>query len=100
MREDGDGGALLEPIRAIQIDLDDAFVGEAVNAGAGRRTELVELRPSRQDKSRARFHGQSRVLIDFNSKQLLRRHSNGAHLDQALPRLHAEYRPIRSMRTR
>ena len=47
-------GAPPKLIEEIQIDVDDAFVGEVVNALAERRAELVELRPSGRDKSRAR----------------------------------------------
>ena len=70
MRDSPDGGAPLEPIEEIQIDVDDAFVGEVVNALAERRAALIELRPSGRDKSRARFHGPARGLIGFNSELL------------------------------
>ena len=55
----------LEPIEEIQIDVDDEFVGEVVNALPARRAELIELRPS-GDKSRAQFHGPARSLIGFH----------------------------------
>ncbi|MCY4499249.1 MAG: translational GTPase TypA, partial [Rhodospirillaceae bacterium] len=60
----------LEPIEEIQIDVDQAFVGDVVNALAERRAELIELRPSGRDKMRALFHGPSRGLIGFNGELL------------------------------
>ncbi len=70
MREDPQGGGLLEPIEEIQIDVAQAFVGDVVNALAERRAELVELRPSGRDTVRALFHGPSRGLIGFNGELL------------------------------
>ena len=70
MREDPAGGAPLEPIEEIQIDVDEAFVGDVVTALAERRGELIELRPSGRDKVRALFHGPSRGLIGFNGELL------------------------------
>ena len=70
MREDPAGGAPLEPIEEIQIDVDEAFVGDVVTALAERRAELIELRPSGRDKIRALFHGPSRGLIGFNGELL------------------------------
>ncbi|CAI8013847.1 50S ribosomal subunit assembly factor BipA [Geodia barretti] len=59
MREDPAGGAPLEPIEEIQIDVDEAFVGDVVSALAERRAELIELRPSGRDKGAAPLcHGQ------------------------------------------
>ena len=70
MREDPQGGVLLEPIEEIQIDVAPAFVGDVVNALAERRAKLIELRPSGRDKVRALFHGPSRGLIGFNGELL------------------------------
>ena len=70
MREDPQGGVLLEPIEEIQIDVAQAFVGDVVNALAERRAKLIELRPSGRDKVRALFHGPSRGLIGFNGELL------------------------------
>ena len=70
MRDDPEGGPPLEPIEEIQIDVDEAFVGDVVNALAERRAELVELRPSGRDKTRALFLGPSRGLIGFNGELL------------------------------
>ena len=70
MREDPQGGGLLEPIEEIQIDVAQAFVGDVVNALAERRAELVELQPSGRDTVRALFHGPSRGLIGFNGELL------------------------------
>ncbi len=70
MREDPQGSVALEPIEEIQIDVDQAFVGDVVNALAERRAELIELRPSGRDKMRALFHGPSRGLIGFNGELL------------------------------
>ena len=70
MREDPQGGVLLEPIEEIQIDVAQAFVGDVVNALAERRAKLVELRPSGRDKVRALFHGPSRGLIGVNGELL------------------------------
>ena len=70
MREDPADGAPLEPMEEIQIDVDEAFVGDVVTALAERRAELIELRPSGRDKTRALFHGPSRGLIGFNGELL------------------------------
>ncbi len=70
MRDDPEGGPPLEPVEEIQIDVDEAFVGDVVNALAERRAELVELRPSGRDKTRALFLGPSRGLIGFNGELL------------------------------
>ena len=70
MREDPQGGVLLEPIEEIQVDVAQAFVGDVVNALAGRRAELIELQPSGRDNVRALFHGPSRGLIGFNGELL------------------------------
>ena len=70
MRDDPEGGPPLEPVEEIQIDVDEAFVGDVVNAQAERRAELVELRPSGRDKTRALFLGPSRGLIGFNGELL------------------------------
>ena len=70
MREDPQGGGLLEPIEEIQIDVAQAFVGDVVNALAERRADLIELQPSGQDTVRALFHGPSRGLIGFNGELL------------------------------
>ena len=70
MREDPQGGGLLEPIEEIQIDVAQAFVGDVVNALAERRAELIELQPSGRDTVRALFHGPSRGLIGFNGELL------------------------------
>ena len=70
MREDPQGGGVLEPIEEIQIDVAQAFVGDVVNALAERRAELVELQPSGRDTVRALFHGPSRGLIGFNGELL------------------------------
>ena len=70
MREDPKGGAPLEPIEEIQIDVDEAFVGDVVSALAERRAEMIELRPSGRDKIRALFRGPTRGLIGFNGELL------------------------------
>ena len=70
MREDPQGGGLLEPIEEIQIDVAQAFVGDVVNALAERRAEMIELQPSGRDTVRALFHGPSRGLIGFNGELL------------------------------
>ena len=70
MRDDPEGGPPLEPVEEIQIDVDQAFVGDVVNALAERRAELVELRPSGRDKTRVLFLGPSRGLIGFNGELL------------------------------
>ena len=61
------GRAPHEPIEEIQADLDVLFSADMVNALAERHAELIELRPSGRDKSRARFHWPARSLIGFNS---------------------------------
>ena len=61
------GRAPHEPIEEIQADLDVSFSADMVNALAERHAELIELRPSGRDKSRARFHGPTRGLIGLNS---------------------------------
>jgi len=67
MREDTGSSALFGPIEESQVNVDNAFIGDVVNALTEWRAQLTELRPSERDESRAWFHGPSRRPIGFYS---------------------------------
>ncbi len=70
LRDDPAGGAPLEPMEDIQIDVDEAHIGDVVNTLAPRRAILVDMAPSGLGKTRLLFHGPSRGLIGYNGELL------------------------------
>ncbi len=66
----GDGGALLEPIEEVIIDVDEEYSGAVVQKLSERRADLVEMRPSGGGRTRLVFHAPTRGLIGYQSELL------------------------------
>src|SRR6185312_1366656 len=49
-------GQRLEPIEEVQVDVDQEFSGIVVEKMAGRKSEMVDMRPSGGGKQRLTFH--------------------------------------------
>ncbi|MGH7091483.1 MAG: EF-Tu/IF-2/RF-3 family GTPase, partial [Stellaceae bacterium] len=70
MREDTETGRRLEPIEEVVIDVDEPYTGIVVDKMAGRKGELVEMRPSGGGKQRLVFHAPTRGLIGYQGEFL------------------------------
>ncbi len=60
-----DGGARLEPLEEVTIDVDEAFSGIVVEAMSLRKGKMKEMRPSGGGKARLVFHAPSRGMIGY-----------------------------------
>ncbi len=69
-RTDPDSGKRLEPIEEVVIDVDEGYAGVVVEKLSGRRSELIEMRPSGGGKQRLVFHAPSRALIGYHGEFL------------------------------
>jgi GTP-binding protein len=65
-----EGGALLEPIEEVVIDLDEEHAGVVVQTLSERKGELVEMRPSGGGRQRLVFYVPTRGLIGYQSELL------------------------------
>ena len=66
-----DGGARLEPVEEVTIDVDDDFTGTVIEKLTGpRRGEMVEMRPAGSGKTRIVAHVPSRGLIGYHGEFL------------------------------
>ena len=63
-------GNRLEPIEEVQIDVDEPYVGQAVEAVSLRKGELQDMRPSGGGKTRIVFHAPARGLIGYHGQFL------------------------------
>ena len=63
-------GQRLEPIEEVQIDVDEEFSGIVVEKMAGRKAEMVDMRPSGGGKQRITFHAPTRGLIGYQGEFL------------------------------
>ncbi len=70
LKTDPATGQRLEPIEEIQIDVDEEFAGIVVEKMAGRKAEMVDMRPSGGGKQRLTFHGPTRGLIGYQGEFL------------------------------
>src|SRR6202040_4482389 len=61
---------LLEPIEEVVIDVDEEFSGVVVQKMAGRKAEMIEMRPSGGDRLRLVFHAPTRGLIGYQGELL------------------------------
>jgi GTP-binding protein len=61
-------GAKLEPIEEVQIDVDDNYCGVVVEKMAGRKGELLDMRPSGGGKTRITFSAPTRGLIGYQGE--------------------------------
>jgi GTP-binding protein len=64
------GGALLEPIEEVVIDLDEEHSGAVVRKLSERKAELVEMKPSGGGRLRLRFFAPTRGLIGYQGELL------------------------------
>jgi GTP-binding protein len=64
------GGALLEPIEEVVIDLDEEHSGVVVRKLSERKAELVEMKPSGGGRLRLRFFAPTRGLIGYQGELL------------------------------
>jgi GTP-binding protein len=63
-------GQRLEPIEEVQIDLDEEYAGVVVEKMAGRKAEMIDMRPSGGGKLRLSFYGPTRGLIGYQGEFL------------------------------
>ena len=63
-------GNRLEPIEEVQIDVDEPYVGQAIEAVSLRKGELQDMRPSGGGKTRIVFHAPARGLIGYHGQFL------------------------------
>ena len=63
-------GERQEPIEEVQIDVDDEFCGNVVDAMNQRRAEMTDMRPSGGGKTRITFLAPSRGLIGYHGQFL------------------------------
>ena len=68
-REDEQGNRI-EPMEDVVIDVDDEFSGIVVEKMAGRKGELVDMRPSGEGRTRITFVAPSRGLIGYHGEFL------------------------------
>ncbi|MGH8514059.1 MAG: translational GTPase TypA, partial [Gammaproteobacteria bacterium] len=61
---------LLEPIEEVVIDVDEEHSGVVVQKMAGRKAEMIEMRPSGGDRLRLVFHAPTRGLIGYQGELL------------------------------
>jgi GTP-binding protein len=64
------GGALMEPIEEVTIDVDEDYSGIVVQKLSERRAELIEMRPSGGGRQRLVFHAPTRGLIGYQGELL------------------------------
>lgn len=69
-KNDPETGERLEPIEEVQIDVDDEFSGNVVDAMNQRRAEMIDMRPSGGGKVRVTFLAPSRGLIGYHGQFL------------------------------
>jgi GTP-binding protein len=61
---------LFEPIEEVVIDVDEEHSGVVVQKMAGRKAEMIEMRPSGGDRLRHVFHAPTRGLIGYQGELL------------------------------
>ena len=61
---------LLEPIEEVVIDVDEEHSGVVVQKMAGRKAEMIEMRPSGGGRLRLVFHAPTRGLIGYQGELL------------------------------
>ncbi len=69
-QNDSKSGERLEPIEEVQIDVDEEFSGNVVDAMNQRRAEMTDMRPSGGGKIRITFLAPSRGLIGYHGQFL------------------------------
>jgi GTP-binding protein len=61
---------VFEPIEEVVIDVDEEHSGVVVQKMAGRKAEMIEMRPSGGDRLRLVFHAPTRGLIGYQGELL------------------------------
>jgi GTP-binding protein len=69
-RDDPETGQRMEPIEAVQVDVDEEFTGIVVEKMSLRKAELRDMRPSGGGKTRLTFYAPSRGLIGYHGQFL------------------------------
>jgi GTP-binding protein len=69
-QSDPETGQRLEPIEEVTIDVDDPYTGVVIEKVAGRKGEMVDMRPTGAGKTRLVFHAPSRGLIGYHGEFL------------------------------
>lgn len=85
-----ESGEKQEPIEEVVIDVDEEYSGVVVEKLTKRKSDLVELKPSGEGKTRLVFHAPSRGLIGYLSE--LRSDTRGTGL---MNRIFHEYAPYK-----
>jgi GTP-binding protein len=65
-----DGGARLEPLEEVVIDVDEEFSGVVVQKMSERKADMIEMRPSGGNRLRLVFHAPTRGLIGYQGELL------------------------------
>jgi len=65
-----EGGATLEPVEEVVIDVDEEHSGVVVQKMSERKAEMTEMRPSGGGRLRLVFHAPTRGLIGYQSELL------------------------------
>lgn len=65
-----EGGALLEPIEEVIIDVDEEHSGVVVQKMSERKADMLEMRPSGGNRLRLVFHAPTRGLIGYQGELL------------------------------
>ncbi|MGH6867993.1 MAG: GTP-binding protein, partial [Methylocella sp.] len=69
-QKDEAANQLFEPIEEVVIDVDEEHSGVVVQKMAGRKAEMIEMRPSGGDRLRLVFHAPTRGLIGYQGELL------------------------------
>lgn len=69
-KEDPETGQRLEPLEELQVDVDEAYVGEVIEKLGVRRAEMKDMRPSGGGKVRLTFLVPSRGLVGYQGEFL------------------------------
>ncbi|TVS05441.1 MAG: translational GTPase TypA [Rhodobacteraceae bacterium] len=86
-----EGGARLEPVEEVTIDVDDDYTGTVIEKLTGpRRGDLVEMKPAGSGKTRIIAHVPSRGLIGYHGEFLTDTRGTGV-----LNRVFHEWAPYR-----
>ncbi len=70
LKTDPATGQRQEPIEEVQIDVDEEFAGVVVEKMAGRKGEMIDMRPSGGGKQRLTFYAPTRGLIGYQGEFL------------------------------
>lgn len=89
-KEDPQTEERLEPLEELQVDVDDAYVGDVIEKLGVRRAEMQDMRPSGGGKTRITFLVPSRGLVGYQGEFLTDTRGTGV-----MSRLFHGYGPFR-----